>query len=504
VVNPPLQQSTSQPSAFRALLKGTALYSVALFGQRLATIFLLLPFNSRLLSKSDFGVLELIEQVMMVVSILLASQIAALGYFYFEKDDQKARDGVAATTMIGSGILGGAAGLVGLLFVNPIIRLVFGEKADMGLALAICFVCMGFSFVVEAVLGWVRIVDRPVIYGVATLIRTGVVVFATLLLVAWFRLGVLGVIISSNLAIVCTAIFLSIYFFRRVRVSFDRRLFFRMMRFALPMIAGSIAMFVLHFGDRFILPHYRTFSELGVYGVAYKIGMVISFAYGSFHVYWAAKVFEFVRRDDANIFVPRVATYLIVALSFGTLALIVFCRPVVYILTTSKFEEAAYLAPILICAYYVRSIAEFFRCFFLVEGKPGYESACSWIGAVTCLAAYFLLIPPYGMWGAAIATAIAFAVMAAVSIVWSTRLRHYAWETRRIFKVVLILTVLVAFHLYLPALPVTWEIVRGSVFVAAFPILIWVLRVPLAGEIKQLQLMSLGLIRRLRMLPNGA
>lgn len=494
--------ATMQPSAIRALLKGTALYSVALFGQRLATIFLLLPFTSRLLSKSDFGVLELIEQILMIVSILLGSQIAALGYFYFEKDSQKERDRVAATALVGSALIGAAAGLVALVFLNPIIRLVFADKADVKMALTISFVCVGCSFVIEAVLGWVRIVDRPLIYGAATLIRTGVAIVATLLLVAWFKFGLLGIVISSNVAIVSTAIFLAVYFFRRVPIAFDRLLFLRMMRFAMPMVVGAIAMFIIHFGDRFILPHYRSFSELGVYGIAYKLGMVISLAYGSFHVYWAAKVFEFVRRDDADIFVPRVATYLILALSYGTLGLIVFCRPAVYILTTSKFAEAASIAPIIIGAYYLRSISEFFRCFFLVEGKPAYESTCNWIGAAVCIVSYFLLIPRYGIWGAAIATAITFVVMAAVSIVWSIRLRHYSWETRRIYKVVFVLGTLVTIHLLLPALPVMWEILRGALFVAVFPILVWVLRIPLPGEVTRARTLTLGLFRRMRLLPN--
>ena len=475
-------QAETPPSAFRSLLKGTALYSVALFGQRLATTFLLLPVTSRLLSTSDFGVLELVEQIIVIVSVLVGSQIAALGYFYFEPDDPHARSRVASTALIGSGLLGGLAGGIALLLVNPISRLVFINQANVRPALAISFIFVGFGFVIEAALGWIRIVDRPVIYGVATLIRTTVAILATLILVAGLRLGILGVILSSTLAILSTAGFLLVYFFRHVPIAFDRKLFIRMVRFAIPMIAGSLAMFVIHFGDRFILPHYRPFSDLGVYGIAYKLGMVISLAYGAFSVYWAARVFEFVRREDAGILIPRVATYVVMGLSFGSLGLIVFSHPVVCLLTTTKFEKAAALAPVIIGAYYVRSIAEFFRCFFLVAGKPLYESICNWIGAGVCLISYFELIPRYGIWGAAVATALTFFVMGIVSIVWSTRLRRYNWETVRMLKIFSVLSALITIHYLLPKVSLITEIVWGLILVGAFPMLIWLVRVPLPGE----------------------
>lgn len=271
-----------------------------------------------------------------------------------------------------------------------------------------------------------------------------------------------------------------------------------MVRFALPIAAGSIAMLIVHFGDRFILPRYRSFAELGVYGVAYKIGMTISMIYEAFHVYWAPRVVEFVRRDDAQIFITRVATYLILVLSFCALGLLVFCHPAVEILTTKKFEEAAAVAPIIIGAYYIRSISEFFRCFFLAAGKPLYESICNWIGAAICVAGYFLLIPPYGMWGAAWATAFTFGVMGVIVITWTTRLRPYRWEIGRIVKIVAAFCGLGALQLLLPVRPLAEEILRGVLIVAAFPVLIWLLQVPLPGEVERARTLTGGLIRRIR------
>jgi O-antigen/teichoic acid export membrane protein len=460
---------------FRNLLKGTALYSIALFGSRLGSI-ILLPINTRFLTPADYGVLELIEQSTMVASTLLGIQIAAsLGYFYFERDSQPSRDAAASTSMIGSLLVGLLAAAIGVLFVNPINHLVFGQN-DFRTVLQISILCLPLSFVLEASFGWVRITDRPGVFAIASFLRLGITVVTTIVLVAGFRLGVLGIVTSSNLAIAAIACALMVYFFRRVRVVLDWHLLVRMFRFSLPLSLGSMAMLIIHFGDRFILPHYRPLGELGIYGIGYKIGMLISLVYGSFHTYWSAQVFPVAQRDDADIVIPRIFTYVLLVLSFCALGLTVFARPVIRLLTTPEFHSAAFLAPVIILAYYIRSISEFFRCFFLVHGHPEYDAVCNWIGAAVCLGSYFLLIPRYGMWGAATATTVTFVIMAFISIGWSYRLRPWHFEGIRIVKIVSVAVVLAGFSVAFPVHSQILEIVRATLLDLPLPTILYIVR----------------------------
>ena len=108
-------------------------------------------------------------------------------------------------------------------------------------------------------------------------------------------------VLSANLcAIALSAIVLTVYCFRIYRFVFDRALFVRMVRFAVPLGLSGIAMFIIHFGDRFIIPQYRPFSDLGMYAVAYKIGMLISVIHGSFQNYWSAQIYQIAKRPDAR------------------------------------------------------------------------------------------------------------------------------------------------------------------------------------------------------------
>ena len=133
----------------------------------------------------------------------------------------------------------------------------------------------------------------------------------------------------------------------------------------------------------------------------------------------------------------RTFSYLMLILSFGGLGLIVAAKPTLHILSTPPFWDAALLVPVIVLAYYVRAVGDFFRCIFMVEGKPGYDAICNWIGAGVCLAGYFALIPRWGIWGAATATLITFLVIGVVSVIWAYQLKPFSVESGRLGKIVL-------------------------------------------------------------------
>ena len=487
---------TQQPSFFRSLIKGTALYSISPLVQRLVTILFLMPINTRYLSLSDYGVMELIEQVSVVVAVLVGANISSsLGYFYFESDSPKARQSAVSTTIIGSVLIGAFACVAGTFFSDPLSRLVFAQPG-YGRYLIIAFVSFPLGFALEAELSWLRVVDRPGMFAIASLARVALNAIGVVILVGGLKLKVMGVLSASVGAIICVGIAITIYCYREIPFRFDRTLFLRMFRFTIPLGLGMLAMFVIHFGDRFILPHYRPIGDLGIYSIAYKLGLLLSLVYGSFATYWSAQVYQVVRRDDGEEIVARIFTYVMLALSATALTLIFFARPALHLLTTPQFENAAVLVPLIVGAYYLRAIGDFFRSFFLSAGRPGLDAICNWIGAGVCIAAYFGLIPKFGIWGAAIATAITFLVMSLIAIVWTYRLRKYRVETSRLIKVGLVTAGLMALFLAIPVRHVIVQLLWGAILLLALPATLWVVRFQKEGEITQVLSLVGAIVRK--------
>jgi O-antigen/teichoic acid export membrane protein len=296
------------------------------------------------------------------------------------------------------------------------------------------------------------------------------------------RLGVWGVLSTNLSAIGMLAVVLTVYCFRINRFVFEYPLLWRMVKFSVPLGLSGIAMFIIHFGDRFILPHFRPLGDLGIYSIAYKIGMLISVVNGSFQNYWNAQVYQISKREDAEAVVARTFSYLMLILSFCGLGLVVAAKPVLHLLTAKAFWDAAALVPVIVLAYFVRAIGDFYRCVFLVEGRPGYDAACNWIGAGVCLAGYFLLIPRWGIWGAAIATLITFWVIGIISVIWVYRLKPFAVEGARLLKIVVAVAAPLAAYFTVPVSSQAGEIGWCALLLLAYPVLLAMLGFPTSGE----------------------
>jgi O-antigen/teichoic acid export membrane protein len=485
---------SSARGLFKDLAQGSGIYLLGFVAQRLAGI-LMVPITTRCLTPADYGMADLIEQTTTVLSILLGLNLSsALGYFYFQNDSAESRRAVANTTVLGALSLGALAMLICEPFSAVLAQLVFRD-ASAGRYFRIVFFAFPASFAMDAMFSLIRVENRPVTYTLMSGLRLSLQIAGVIVLVALLQLHLTGMAYASLTGATVTAAVMGIYRYHRLRPAFDFRVFVRIVKYAAPLGLSGVAMFFIHVGDRFLLPHYRPLSELGIYVLAYKVGTLLSFMYGSFQLYWNAQVFGIMRREDATSVFARTFTYLILGLSFCGLGLIIGSRPALRIMAAPAFQGAAGLVPFIVIAYYMRAIGDFLRCLFLVQGRPGYDAVCNWLGAGACVAGYFTLIPRFGIWGAAYATVFAFSVIAIVAIVWTYRVRPYHVETARLFKIgaASVATIVPYYAIRVSSLPAL--ICLATLSLSMFPLMLWLLRFPTAGEL-EVALRALSRVRR--------
>jgi len=471
----------SPRSVFKDALQGTILYSIPLVGQRVASIFLL-SIVTRVLTRDDFGMLSLLEQVGSVLSILLCGSFSsALGYFYFEKNLEQRRGQVVGSAIFGSFLLGGVAGLIGWSAMGLLARDVFRSNEALRY-LPIVFLTLPFDFGREALFGWLRVEDWQAAYAKISLLRIAITVAGIAVLVGVLKMRVLAYLSTTFAAQVVVVAIMGAYLFRKMHpgISFD--LFVRMFRFSVPMGLSLIAAFVMNFGDQFVLRHYHSLGEVGIYALAYRIGMLVAVAFSSFQTYWAAQVYQILQRRDADEVFARLFTYAILLASSVTLVLTLASRPGLRILVAPDFWAAAPLIPVIAAANGIRVVAEFLRLRFWAAGRPGYKTWCDWVGMVVCLALYFLLIPRYGMWGGAIATLATFIVLGVISVVSTYRMKPYPVEGSRLLKLGSVVTTILALYYAVPFSSLTLQIIWAAALSLLFPTALWALRFPTTGE----------------------
>jgi O-antigen/teichoic acid export membrane protein len=318
-----------------------------------------------------------------------------------------------------------------------------------------------------------------------------------LVLVAFFRLNIVGFIASGVVANTLPTLALAPICWLATRPAFDGRLFVRMVKFAAPMGIGGLAVYCINFGDRLLLPRYASMAEIGVYVLAYKVGMLCILPYNSFNNYWSAQMYDVMKRDDADSVFARLLTYATGAVIVPCLGLTVLARPAIRILAHHDYSGAAAFVPIVAGAYGIRCLGDFFRSRFYVAGRPGYDAICNWVGAALCIGGYFYWIPRRGTWGAAIATVAAFAAILAIALVWTYRIRPYRVEGGRLAKLAIALAIVLAAYAALPAATLPGQLAFGVLLLAGFPVLLWVLGFATPAERQALRAAAGAVVARI-------
>jgi O-antigen/teichoic acid export membrane protein len=481
---------------FKNVARSSAVYSLPFILQRIASV-LMLPIYTRFLSTSDYGIMDLLVQTLTVISLLFGIRIsAAIGYFYFQASSPQGRSKVVGTAVFGAAMIGLAGTAVTWPLAPLLSRLVFGSTAEV-VYFHIALLTWPCGFALEALYSLLRVQNRSTAYTVSSVVSLVLMVSTILILVAALKLRVAGILYAGLIVGAVLTVGISIDIFRNIRPTFDFGTLGPFLRYSMALGFSGLAGLVINFGDRFVLPHYRPLSELGVYVLAYKIGMLMTFVYGSFDTYWSSQVYEIMKRHDSDWVFKRMLTYVVLGISAAALGLTVAARPTLRILAAKPFQGAAAIVPVIVLAYYIRSIGDFFRTLFLVAGRPSYDAITYAISAVVCAISYLLLIPPFGAWGAAWATVAAVAVLTSISTVWTYRIRHYEVEWARLAKIAAAGAAGLLPWLLLSTPSLAGQIAVAVFSFALFPAVLWVLRFATPGELDRSKSFLVSSARRL-------
>jgi O-antigen/teichoic acid export membrane protein len=441
----------STESIYKQILKGTGTYSISVMGSRMASFFML-PVYTRFLTTADYGVLELLELTTFVFVALAGMRIGdALFYYYSAACTAETKERAVCTVLLGAALMGLLGGLVGWNGASMLSRLVFQtERYAPGFRLV--FTTFAFSVPLEAGFCYLRALNRPSAYVTASLLRLSLGIACNMLLLAQ-GLGMYAMLWSSLIVTVIMAVWLGGRALAGISIPdrFDWNLLQHFLRYSAPLGVSALAMLVINYGDRFFLQRYCSLSDLGVYALAYKFGMVITYIQMPFDVYWRSQMFTIVQEPNGETVYVRMATYLTLGLTFVALLLTLIIEPLLRLTVPASFQSAAQYVPWIAVAYVIRTIGGHFRCVFLLKGTTGKEFQVAMAGGIACLVGYAELIPNFKLWGAVASTALGFGTMFVIGLWQAQKLRRFTFEYRR-----MILGVLAALAI-------------GAVFAAARP-----------------------------------
>jgi len=403
----------------KRLGKHSLIYGVGGLIQRIVAV-LLLPLYTRYLSPSDYGAIEALVALSAVIFALLRAGIQSSFFrFYFQADDERGRLTIVRTSFwftMGTATLALAAGLV---FAGAIAQALYGSTEHTDLVRA-AFVGLWASMNYDQLTALFRVEERSVSFALASLTNVAVTIGATILLVVVFDKGPLGVLVGNFSGTLAVYAVLLAYRRTQLGLEFDRDVFRRMTAWGMPFVPSVLALNAIDFSDRFFLSRLRDQHELGLYAIGMRISAALLFLLAAFRTAWPA--FAYSIRDDreAKRTYGFVLTYVTFFSAWGALALGLGSPWLVRLLTTPDFYRGSRVVPLLAFAFVV------FGAYVIVVtsiGRAGRRGS-NWIvtGAAALLNVVLnlILIPPYGMVGAAVSMLVSYFAMF-VGITWKAQ-----------------------------------------------------------------------------------
>ena len=427
-------------SKYKRLGKNVVLVFFGNAGSKLLNL-LLLPFYTRWLSVEDYGITDMLNVYVMLLTGLVTASIAEAVFVFPKtatKEEQKSY--FSSGLFIAIVFLAVAAILFLLsryLFIKWDYESIFTDYTPQ--IYALLFV----NFLQSYFQQFCRGIDKMKIYS-----TTGIILTVSTALFSFFfipQLGVDGFIIAMILASFTAAVYSitasgGLRFFAMRLISKSHYL--EMLKYSVPLIPNALMWWFIGYLNRPLIESYAGLKEVGLLAVANKFPSAVTMVFAVFFYSWQISVMEEFGKKDYKAFYNNILKVLVFALCLCSIGLAIFSELIIGLMTSESYHKAWVYIPILALAPLFQAISSFSSANFMAAKTTKYVFYSSIVGAIASLALNFTLIPVLGLWGAVISIVIAHILMAVTRVCFAWR--YVELTEIKLLVITLMLTAIIA------------------------------------------------------------
>jgi O-antigen/teichoic acid export membrane protein len=399
--------------------------------------FILLPVYSRLMPEADYGRLEVINRTMDIVSLLFLTQYGTTYIrFYRDRTEEQYRRLVTATCMYVVLLVAGLMTVVMCATSVPVSQALFQSPVYSNyVILAALRYLMQMAFVVPFL--YFQATEQPTKYIIISSASFTTTLALNIVLLYNMADKVAAVLWAGILGAGIFVLAIGVPVFWRSARKLDWGISWQIVKFSWSFTFLGFMSFVMNSGDRLILNRCFGAAEVGLYSAGYKIAQVLStFVFSPTIRAWTTKMVDVLRRPDGVRFLARLTTYALLLYSVLGLIVSVYSRELVSVVMDRRYLACYTIIPIIILAYAADGLQMFMDSGFYYTKKT-YLKMWHGLSTVFCLIMYFVLIPSYGMMGAAWATVGSYAFFVALTWYLSNRVLPAPYEFGKMAKIIL-------------------------------------------------------------------
>ncbi|WP_417352883.1 oligosaccharide flippase family protein [Flavobacterium alkalisoli] len=433
-------------SLYKNLFKQTAVYGLATVLPRMLS-FLLVRLYTDYLPNSEYGEVSVIFSWMVFFNVILAYGMETSFFRFYNTDSSRNVVSTSTISIFWSSIFFLFAALVG--------RNYLAEWSDIDVQyITYTIWILVLDALVIIPFSKLRADGRPIYYAAIKIGNVFVNLGLNVVFIAWlpkwaasnpgsfwemiykedFQIGY--IFVSNLIASFLTLMVLAPHYFK-IRWSFDRELWGRMMRYSLPVLVAGVAFAINETFDRILLekllPDNIAKAEVGIYSACYKLALFMTLYATAFRLGIEPFFFSYAKNESAPKTYAMITKYFVIFGSVILVCVVVFSDILKVLLIDNKsYWDGMKVVPLIIIANFFLGIYHNLSVWYKLTDKTKMGAYISIVGAIVTLALNFLLIHEYSYMGSAIATISAYGTMMIISYVLGNKYYPIPYDMKKI------------------------------------------------------------------------
>ena len=472
----------------KSLAKDTAIYGVSSIVGRFLNYLLVPLYTASLPAQGGgYGVITNVYALIALLLVLLTFGMETAFFRFANKEEERPR-AVYSTVCI-------AVGAVGLAFVTAVLGFLPGIAAVMGYGehpsyLGVMAVVVALDAFQAIPFAYLRYQKKAIKF--ASLKLAFIFLNILLNLLYYWALPALyashpewvggiynpqvgaGYAFYINLA--CTS-FITLLFWKEIKVisfkDFDKALLRRLLAYGWPMLVLGIAGVINQAGDKILFPFIYhagdAKAQLGIYGAASKIAMIMAMITQAFRYAYEPFVFGKSRDKDNKETYAKAMKYFIIFTLLAFLAVVAWIDVLKHIIAPDYWSGLR-VVPIVMAAEIMMGVYFNLSFWYKLADRTIWGAVFSGIGCAVLIAVNVLFVPTYGYMACAWGGFAGYATAMVLSYVVGQRYYPIAYPMREIALYVALAAALYAacalVHIGSPALELAYRTVLVLVFAA--------------------------------------
>ena len=458
-----LNPNYSWLNLFNKLFKQTAIYGLATVLPRMLS-FILLPLYTGVLETAGYGKISVIFAWFAIFNVFLAYGMeTAFFRFYNGAENRKIVVSTSLLSILGSSLM---FLIIALSLQNTMAQLTNIEVRYIRYAILI----LTLDALVIIPFAWLRAKEKPMKYAIVKILNVSINLGLNLFFLLWLPKlaethpdGLFNGIYKPNFEIsyifisllIASAItlLLMLPLYLKSKYVFDRVLWNKMMKYAMPVLVAGVAFTINEVFDRILLerllPADVAESEVGMYSACYKLALFMTLFATAFRMGIEPFFFSHSNTENPQKAYAQITNYFVVLGSIILLSVVVFADILKELfISNPDYWEAMDIVPIIILASFFLGIYHNLSVWYKVTDRTKIGAYISMIGAVLTIIINLVFIPHFGYMASAVATLTAYGCMMLMSLFFGRMYYPIPYNFRKISFYLLISILFSALSFY--------------------------------------------------------